>query len=256
MQQYLIVEDAVAHAVDHGTKLLRAAREAASDGRSDSSGTFRLNAGFDLDSVRPLEAVLLHDESSDIITASQQGEALVQMLGGLMCPLTLRRKAESSAARLVRRTEALGLILPANGQAFFAPRPEVGDLFAFAQTCATDHCVAGTYSAARFALLARVAGDAGLGRVWSEVADDQLSRAVLAWELLDWAQSQLSPARRRLIRDEQRKAFEQLRGCPGSQSGALAQLLDGSEESIAAGLLDALELGLWGENLGRETKAS
>src|SRR5688572_12302825 len=100
MQEYLIVEDAIAQAVALGTNLLRAAQDAVSEGPSDSSGTFRLNPALDLASNEALAKILLQEEAGDIALASGQSDTLVQMLGGLLCPLTLRRQAEASAARL------------------------------------------------------------------------------------------------------------------------------------------------------------
>lgn len=255
MQQYLIVEEAVSHAVVHGTHLLQAAMGAAPESRSDSSGTFRLDGGLHLsrDGV-PAEGVLL-DEARQLALLSVEGAGLAKKLTILNCPLTLRRRAQACSARLMDRAGELGFLIKQPIHIPSPGSPAFIDLFEFARSCSTERCVSDTYRAARASFLARAAQDPELRGVLSTIAADLLSQAVLAWELLDWAQSQLSPARARLIREEQRRACQSLHESLASGAGGLVPFLGDPGKAVADGLLEALEFALWGDDFAMESKA-
>lgn len=192
----------------------------------------------------------LAQEARQKEAAAESIRATAVSLRELSCPSDLIRRTEHAAQDKLKHAEALSeaAALSKRGSESSAESPREVELWELTLSTATQRCVVDTYAAARFAFQARRAGSTELASVFLDIARDDAVHVTLFWELLSWALSHLSPARARLLEEEQRKVREALRlAIEAPLPHEIHEIAGVPDADASHAILDALEFELWSE---------
>ncbi len=210
------------------------------------SGTFRIG---EIQRGDVLSSYLAQEAHQKRVAAERIREVALS-LRELKCPADLMRRVEHAAQDKLKHAEILtqaGAISQRATDVSDDGSPQM-DLWQLTLSTATERCVVDVYAAARFAFQARRAESAELASVFFDIARDDAVHVSLFWELMGWALSHLSPARARLLAEEQRKVREALREAIEAPLPVEIHEIAGVPDADAAhAILDSLEFELWSD---------
>jgi hypothetical protein len=146
---------------------------------------------------------------------------LVRDLQHLNAPMHLIQKALASAEDELRHAEQMTVLAEYFGAAVELPlviTPEPKTLLALAEENMREGCVHETFAALVALYQSENASDPDIKGVMKQLAEDEAQHAMLAWEIHEWAEKQLSEEEKQRLSDIQRKALGNLLVQPVSLS--------------------------------------